>query len=299
MPLRALVALLLFMSAPLTAEVIDRITLDNEKQRFVSAPSGLRLRESPSLAAEVIATMPFGSAVLLLKQSEVEVVFDGLRGHWAVVRYEAHTGWAFTGFLSNEILPDANVRHWTASKTMYFVLTESDPGTNCAHSACQLNVFNRNHVHVATYEPSDSRPSMAASGWKSDTIILAVTAVCASGGGYVQTLWNPMSDELTPYFSDQIINNSPELSHLPLPDGAPLTYELCIAMQCFFINLNTDKNTGNLYQGKARADHPGKAQIKLIAVRKYTQHMQLESHGRKPFLNVDGKLYSLPELKPQ
>jgi hypothetical protein len=49
--------LLLFMSALLAAEVNDRVTLDNEKQRFGS------IRISPaqiaiSLTAEVIATIP-------------------------------------------------------------------------------------------------------------------------------------------------------------------------------------------------------------------------------------------------
>jgi hypothetical protein len=72
------------MSAPLAAEVIDRVTLDNEKQRFGS------IRISPaqiaiSLTAEVITTIPSGYSDILFKQSEIKGAFDGLYGYRAVV----------------------------------------------------------------------------------------------------------------------------------------------------------------------------------------------------------------------
>lgn len=287
MPLRALVALLLFMSAPLAAEVIDRVTLDNERQRFVSAPSGLRLRESPSLAAPVIATMPFGSAVFLLKQSEIEAEFDGLRGYWAVVRYEAHTGWAFTGFLSNEILPDANVRHWNASKTMYFVILRLNPGYDCSYGNCKISIHGADRKLIA------DRFGLTV-GWKDNMISLSETAVCGSGGGHYESLWDPVTNREEETFASFFINNAgnPEK---PLPDDSGITSVLCLRDRCFYVNENAHLKRLFIYRGHPNKGNPSQ----FIGVVDYAQRHHLTFRGTNFFLNVDGKLYSLPELKPQ
>ena len=287
MQLRASVALLLFVSAPLTAEGIDRVTLDNEKQRFVSAPSGLRLRESPSLTAEVIATMPFGTAVILLKQSEAEVVFDGLRGHWAVVRYENHTGWAFTGFLSNEILPDPNVRHWNASKTMYFTVRRLNQDHDCGYGNCKISVHNADRKLIVDR-------SGLTSGWKDNLIFLSETAACGSGGGHYESLWDPVTNRAEETFASFFINNeaNPEK---PLPDDSAITSVLCLRNRCYHVNENAYLKRLFVYRG-----HPNKGNPpQLLGIVDYRKQHHITFRGTDLFLNVDGKLYSLPELKPQ
>jgi len=68
----------------------------------VLAPSGLKLRTSPSMDAGVITVMPHGAEVYLLEFEPTNKVIrvDWVDGKWMKVDYEGTIGWAFDGFLT-------------------------------------------------------------------------------------------------------------------------------------------------------------------------------------------------------
>lgn len=70
-----------------------------EEYRFVSASSGLRLRKTPDLKADKIATIGNGAKVRVVEKGEpVEV--DGIRSNWLQIDFLGQKGWAFGGYLT-------------------------------------------------------------------------------------------------------------------------------------------------------------------------------------------------------
>lgn len=68
----------------------------------VLAPSGLKLRTSPTMNSGTITVMPHGAEVILLefdKSTELTRV-DWIDGNWIKVAYREYEGWAFDGFLT-------------------------------------------------------------------------------------------------------------------------------------------------------------------------------------------------------
>ncbi len=70
-----------------------------EEFRYVAASSGLRLRKSPDLKADKIATIGNGGRVRVIEAGEPMEV-DGLRDRWLQVEFGSQRGWAFGGYLT-------------------------------------------------------------------------------------------------------------------------------------------------------------------------------------------------------
>lgn len=68
----------------------------------VLAPSGLKLRTSPSMDSGVIVIMPHGAEVSLIAfdSEEVTTRVEWVDGQWIKVDYNGSIGWAFDGFLT-------------------------------------------------------------------------------------------------------------------------------------------------------------------------------------------------------
>ena len=70
------------------------------KTLYVYAKSGLNIRKTPSLTAETVTKVPFGSKLELLDDNKtpVQLTYEGLMGVWKPVKYGTDHGYAFEGF---------------------------------------------------------------------------------------------------------------------------------------------------------------------------------------------------------
>lgn len=71
---------------------------------WVTASSGLRLRETASLSAKVMVVIPFGQKVQVLERTKTSTEVEGIEGVLVKLSWNGKTGYAFDGFLS-EIEP--------------------------------------------------------------------------------------------------------------------------------------------------------------------------------------------------
>jgi hypothetical protein len=77
-------------------------------QLFVMANSGLTLRIEPSLDAESLGVVEFGSSVQVLNQPDslqYTEVFNWVEGKWIFVEYDGIKGYMFDGYLSDLPIP--------------------------------------------------------------------------------------------------------------------------------------------------------------------------------------------------
>lgn len=70
------------------------------ERRFVDAPAGLRVRNSPSIGAEIIGVLPDVTEVISIKEERSINEIDGRRGRWTFIETVDMQGWVFGGFLS-------------------------------------------------------------------------------------------------------------------------------------------------------------------------------------------------------
>lgn len=69
--------------------------------RWISASSGLRMRDQPNLSGEKLDVIPYGERVNWLAEKDETVYLAGTFGKWTKVKWEETTGWVYGGFLSN------------------------------------------------------------------------------------------------------------------------------------------------------------------------------------------------------
>ena len=77
-------------------------------QLYVVANSGLTLRTAPSLSAESLGVIEFGSSVEVLNQPDSVQYFDKVNwveGRWLFVECDGVTGYMFDGYLSDLPMP--------------------------------------------------------------------------------------------------------------------------------------------------------------------------------------------------
>lgn len=67
---------------------------------YVTAPSGLILRDAASTAGAQKALIPFRERVTVLEKADTVEQIAGKQGPWFRVTHGPHTGWVFSGFLS-------------------------------------------------------------------------------------------------------------------------------------------------------------------------------------------------------
>ncbi len=69
---------------------------------FVTAKSGLFLRENPGKKYAKVTLVPNGEEVKLLEFEKEPQVIDGISARWVRVQYKNLSGWMFSGYLSPE-----------------------------------------------------------------------------------------------------------------------------------------------------------------------------------------------------
>lgn len=78
--------------------------------RYVTAPSGLTLREFNNLQSEKIAKMPYGTKVVILQpEGKNTMKVAGIPGAMDQVAFNHKTGYAFNGYLSKYFPPERDI----------------------------------------------------------------------------------------------------------------------------------------------------------------------------------------------
>jgi len=80
----------------------------NNETVYVTAPSGLTLREAPNVNARIIEIIPFGESISVVIEESVEMEsqrIDWIDGQWIKVSFEGEEGFVFDGFLSHLPVP--------------------------------------------------------------------------------------------------------------------------------------------------------------------------------------------------
>ena len=107
------------------AVVKDSIAEAVPQMLYVTAVSGLTLREQPNLQSAKLTVMPLGSAVELVRtERKTTMNVAGIEGAMDAVAYQDKNGFAFNGFLSQFFPPAQNA----SSKAYAEKLKEYFPG---------------------------------------------------------------------------------------------------------------------------------------------------------------------------
>lgn len=78
---------------------------------YVTAPSGLTLREHNNLNSEKLAVMPYGTKVKIISPEENETMtVGGIKGGMHEVEFNQKTGYAFNGYLSKYFPPEDDMK---------------------------------------------------------------------------------------------------------------------------------------------------------------------------------------------
>ncbi len=91
----------LFLLIAITAfsEVFAQLNCNEEFTCRVTAPSGMRMRKSPSLKAGVAGSVPYDSLVTACRETFGSMTYEEQQGFWRKVSYKGAVGYMFDGFL--------------------------------------------------------------------------------------------------------------------------------------------------------------------------------------------------------
>ena len=91
--------------------VADTTPESTETDFYVTAPSGLTLREFNNLNSEKLAVMPYGTKVKVLTPEKANTMtVGGIKGGMNEVEFNNKTGFAFNGFLSKFFPPEKGAK---------------------------------------------------------------------------------------------------------------------------------------------------------------------------------------------
>jgi hypothetical protein len=77
---------------------------------YVTAPSGLSLREFGNLQSNKLAKMPYGTKVKVLKaEDNMTMTVSGIKGGMDEIEFNHKKGFAFNGYLSKYFPPELNI----------------------------------------------------------------------------------------------------------------------------------------------------------------------------------------------
>jgi hypothetical protein len=101
--------------------------------RQVIAKDGLRLRESPSLSAQILDVLQYNAHVSILEKQSAIAEISGISGSWCRISQGWREGWVFGGFLSREsagFMP-AFFAKGTRDNSLDYVLRMPEGGFAC------------------------------------------------------------------------------------------------------------------------------------------------------------------------
>ncbi len=97
--------------------------INSSQYLYVTAPSGLSLREFNNLQSEKLARMPYGTKVKIVNaEINPTMTVDGIRGGMHEIEYNHKKGYAFNGYLSKYFPPelDISAKGYASELQQYF-----------------------------------------------------------------------------------------------------------------------------------------------------------------------------------
>jgi hypothetical protein len=86
--------------------VFNILVVTAQQSAYVSAESGLSLRDQPDVSGKMLTKLAYGEAIGVLEETDKNlVVLDGgekVSGKWVMVETRNHIGYVFDGYLSSE-----------------------------------------------------------------------------------------------------------------------------------------------------------------------------------------------------
>ncbi len=81
--------------------LISVLTAAQTRYSYVAAKSGLSIRETPSISAQVLDKIPYGTKITLQNTGEelVTVATEGMTGYWEKITYNNKTGYIVGSYL--------------------------------------------------------------------------------------------------------------------------------------------------------------------------------------------------------
>ncbi|WP_203295215.1 SH3 domain-containing protein [Luteirhabdus pelagi] len=91
--------------------VVEKETTETVEFLYVTAPSGLSLREHGNLNSEKLAVMPYGTKVkIVTPETKETMTVAGIKGGMHEVEFNHKTGYAFNGYLSKFFPPEEDIK---------------------------------------------------------------------------------------------------------------------------------------------------------------------------------------------
>jgi hypothetical protein len=128
-----------------------------ETYLYVTAPSGLTLREHNNLNSEKLAVMPYGTRVkTITPETQNTMTVGGIAGGMNKVEYNNKEGFAFNGFLSKFFPPEKGMKAemYVEDLQMKFPsasFTETNGGTASNPSNSEIVILPTQNWHDAFY----------------------------------------------------------------------------------------------------------------------------------------------------
>lgn len=92
------------------AEVETEDAVPESQYRYITAYSGLSLREHANLQSNRLAKMPYGSRVKLIEvEADPTMTVSGISGGMDRVEFDHRSGYAFNGYLSRYFPPEQDI----------------------------------------------------------------------------------------------------------------------------------------------------------------------------------------------
>ena len=113
-------------------------------ERFVTAPSGLNLREEPSSTAALVQLLPFGARVMIVEERGPAVEIDSIPGKWTRVTAGASSGWVFGGYLGSKSPVSANASNLSTERLFRSYKSYSikgSLGSQVSSGSCRIGAF--------------------------------------------------------------------------------------------------------------------------------------------------------------
>jgi len=129
------------------AEAIEVNNNPKETYVYVTAPSGLSLRQYNNLQSEKLGKMPYGTKVRIIEaEGKKTMTIGGIAGAMDEVAFNHKTGFAFNGYLSKYFPPEKDMTPKGYAETLQkefpeVVYTETKEGTASAPSTIQTLII--------------------------------------------------------------------------------------------------------------------------------------------------------------
>jgi uncharacterized protein YgiM (DUF1202 family) len=95
---------------------------------YITAESGLRMRQTPALDSDVVVKIPYKSRVETLSEMGNTITIEGVDGRWTKITWNEYTGWVFGGYLGNRESANASWLKMLDKGTVYDVIQTTDRG---------------------------------------------------------------------------------------------------------------------------------------------------------------------------